>query len=158
MWRWMEQLEKWMAWANLQRTWQTRCGREYSIFGGKQTLYSWQRLWLVGIDRGYIHVRYVGLSPCLNDTRICACAHLMTSKPHVQGADLSCYLCSDLNSTQVTGDVTGWSAMTQATYMCAAYALSPWLASTCRVVAHVPHVQGADLPCIAFADTCTIRK
>ena len=105
-----------------------------------------------GIDRGYIHVRYVGLSPCLNDTRICACAHLMTSKPHVQGADLSCYLCSDLNSTQVTGDVSGWSAMTQATYMCATYALSLWLACTCLTCKELTFLA------TAFAETWAIRK
>ena len=67
-------------------------------------------------------------------------------------------LCRDLGNTQVTGNVSTWSAMTQATHMCAAYALSPMLGSMCRVVAHVPHVQGADLPCIAFAETWAVRK
>ena len=64
----------------------------------------------------------------------------------VQGAYLPCHrLCRDLNSTQVTGDVSTWTTMTQATLMCAACALWPHLASTRRPC--VNGMQGAYLPC-----------
>ena len=62
-------------------------------------------------------------------------------------------LCRDLGNTQVTGDVSTWSAMTQATNMCAASILSLCLASARRPC--VDDVQGAYITFLAtvFAET-----
>jgi hypothetical protein len=104
----------------------------------------WRCLGLEGDDQGYVHVR---------PARAAALARPPPPRaPHVQSCVLTRRLRRDMHGTQVSGDVSGWKAMTQATVMCV-------LRAPLRSLARRRHVHltwRAASPPVACADTWTI--
>jgi hypothetical protein len=65
--------------------------------------------------------------------------------PHVKSCIPACRLRRDLSDTHVTGDVSGWSAMTKATWMCVPR--TPLCSLTRRRRVHLTYVKSCIPAC-----------